>query len=72
MMQTEHIDLKGFTYKGSCNCDGSLTQKWERGEYQLKIKKTRFKIKQNGVTIKAWTPIEQLQTVLNDVALQKT
>lgn len=71
MMQSSTINMFGFKYKGSCNCDGSLTEKWELGEYQLRIKATRFKIKQNGSTIKSWTPIDQLQTVLSNVALQK-
>ena len=61
----------GFTYKGSCNCDGSYTEKWQRGAYQLRIKQTRFKIKKDGITIKGWMPIQQLQTELNNVAIQK-
>lgn len=73
-MSRTTIDLSefGFVYAGSCNCDGSHTEKWKKGEYQLRIKQTRFKIKQNGVTIKSWTPIDQLQTELQNVALQKS
>lgn len=71
MIQIAHIDMKGFTFKGSCNCDGSLTEKWQWGEYQFKIKATRFKIKKGGITVKGWTPLAQLQTAINDVAVQK-
>lgn len=54
----------GFTYIGTCNCNGSHNKKYKRGEWLVYVTKSSYKIKRNGSTIKGYSDIEGLEIYL--------
>lgn len=60
------IDLEklGFTYTGSCNCNGSFNRKYKWNEWTIYLTKSKFKVKRNGATVKGYTDITGLEAYL--------
>jgi len=65
----------GWRYKGSCNCSGMHTEKFERmlsnGINQMEIRKNNFKHKYPGVPFTKY-PIAQLKDKLNELIKEDT
>lgn len=67
----------GYTFKGSCHCDGYETWKWKKGVIEVKWRKykAQFTILQGRATVKGWTKIvelgESIKKLHADVAVQK-
>lgn len=59
----------GFKYEGSCHCDGYQSDKYRKGNYQVRhrVKRREFKVKKDGRTITQWITenklIETLETI---------
>jgi hypothetical protein len=70
----EILTQYGFTYTGSCSCDGVYTEKYRNGDYQVRWRKKqgRFRIKQHGNTIVNWTPEIDIENRLKELNVQKT
>lgn len=71
---TEILTRYDYKSSGSCHCDGYQTDKYDMGNYQLRIrvKKETFKIKKNGNSVTQWLPITMLEETLkthHDVAI---
>jgi hypothetical protein len=69
--------LLQYDYKpdGKCHCDGFPTDKYSKGDYQLRIRKTKgtFKIRYQGRSLTQWIPVSKMEEALkntHDVALQ--
>jgi hypothetical protein len=65
----ELLTRYGYTYEGSCHCDGFPTEKYKSGDYQVRIRnnKNLFKIKKGGRSITQWVPASQIETALNNI-----
>jgi hypothetical protein len=64
----------GYTSSGKCHCDGFPTDKYSKGDYQLRIRKTKgtFKIRYQGRSLTQWIPVTKMEEALkttHDVAL---
>lgn len=59
----------GYTFYGSCNCDGHKTNKYRNGIYKIKwrIKKAQFKVQSRGLTIIPWYPESQAENILKEI-----
>lgn len=59
----------GFTFDGTCQCDGKLTEKYRKGEYQVRIRvrTNQFKLKHSGRSMTQWVPLAKLQESLENV-----
>jgi hypothetical protein len=57
---------RGYTFEGTCNCDGFKTYKYKNGPFQFRwrINKNEFKIKHHGVTKTAWRGIDRAEEIL--------
>lgn len=62
------IESYGFKYTRSCNCTGSFTAIYKRGQYEIHYspKPDTFKFKQAGATLKLWTDAEKLSEYLQN------
>lgn len=56
--------IDGFTYIGSCNCDGAHNRKYKHGEWTVYLTRSKFKVKRNGSTVKGYTDISGLEAYL--------
>lgn len=72
----ELLERYGYSYVGNCNCDGFTTQKYKRGDFQLRVRtgKNLIKIKKGGHSITQWVPIDLLPIILENTnaALQQS
>jgi hypothetical protein len=61
----------GYTYIGQCHCDGSLTEKYGNGDYEVRVKvrKRLFKIKHAGRSKTMWIPETKLEESLKQIHL---
>ena len=57
--------LPGFTFYGTCQCNGTKNVKYKRGEIIVYLTRTKFKVKKNGLTIKGYDDINQAKTYLS-------
>jgi hypothetical protein len=66
---TETLRIHGFAAAGHCQCDGVHTMKYRRGKYLIKVRSRRYKfcVYEGGTTVRQWTDLSQLQTVLNEL-----
>lgn len=66
----EYLLAHGWQYKGSCNCGGMPTQKYELiingSEFKLKVRATSYLISWPGVKFKKY-PISELKQMLNEI-----
>ena len=71
----ELMAANGWRYKGSCNCSGMYTEKFEcilhNGLHQMEIRKNIFKHKYPGVPFIKY-PIAQLKDKLNELIQEDT
>lgn len=53
----------GFEYSGSCSCDGTHTEKYKNGSWQLRHrpKHGTFKFKKNGQSVTQWMNQEKAE-----------
>lgn len=58
-----------YTYSNSCNCDGFYIEKFNNGEYQVRLSERKgiFKIKHKGRSITQWVPIDRIDETLNNI-----
>jgi hypothetical protein len=71
----ELIEQYGFTFVGNCHCDGQQTDKYDKGDYQLRVrvKKNTIKLKKSGRSVTQWIPVTQFPSIINsfpDVAIK--
>lgn len=64
-----------YVSSGKCHCDGYPTDKFTKGDYQLRIRtiKGTFKIRYQGRSVTQWIPVSKMEEALkntHDVALQ--
>lgn len=70
----ELLTQYGFTFDGTCQCDGHHTEKYKKGNFQVRIRtrSNQFKIKHGGHSMTQWVPAnklsESLQNVVKNVA----
>ena len=59
----------GYSDAGKCNCDGFPTDKFIKGDYQLRVRtsKSMFKIRHQGRSVTQWIPVSKLQEALNNI-----
>lgn len=57
----------GFEYTGSCNCGGVHTEKYRNGDYELRVSKHTFKIRNKGITVSAWLPLIKLIETISEL-----
>lgn len=66
----DYVKQSGWTYKGSCNCGGMLTYKYELkvndSEYKLKVRATSYLISTPGSKFKKY-PISELKNMINEI-----
>lgn len=62
----ELIEQYGFTFAGNCHCDGQQTDKYDKGDYQLRVrvKKNTIKLKKSGRSVTQWIPVTQLPSII--------
>lgn len=66
----EVAEAYGFRFTGTCQCDGLLTQKFERTEqgviYQIRWRKNRylFRLFKNRVAVNNWESIAGLEAYI--------
>lgn len=65
----ELMTLYGYTFSGSCQCDGFLTLKYRKGEYELKWRKNRymFRMFKNRQPEIPWTKLTELENYINEL-----
>lgn len=54
----------GFTFAGTCNCNGGLNKKYKRAEFLVYITANKFKVKKFGTTIKGYSDLEGLEAYI--------
>jgi len=61
----------GFSYTGSCSCDGRQTEKYKNGQWQLRHrpKHGTFKFKKNGQTVTDWMSEEKAEEFIKTKVL---
>jgi len=59
----------GFHFIGACHCEGFATDKYGKGDYEVRTrdKKGLFKFKHLGRSKTLWIPSEQLEQVLKNI-----
>lgn len=65
----ELLTKYNYTFSNSCNCDGFYIEKYNNGEYQVRLseKKRIFKIKHKGRSITGWIPTDKLSETLQNI-----
>lgn len=69
----EVAEAYGFRFTGTCQCDGLLTQKFERTEqgviYQIRWRKNRylFRVTKNREPINEWSPVAAVETFIKNL-----
>lgn len=60
---------RGFAPSGTCRCSGYFTEKYKKGNIEVKIRKAKytFKITEDHSTLYSWQPLANLETVLNEL-----
>lgn len=61
----------GFTYEGSCHCDGHYSEKYRKDNYQIrhKVKRKEFKVKKDGRSVTQWIPENKLIETLESIKI---
>lgn len=62
MSITERLQEEGFRFKGSCQCDGYMTLKYERNGTEVRWRRNAYTFKITGKT--NWLKLTQLETEL--------
>lgn len=60
------LEQYGFTFAGNCHCDGYQTDKYNKGDYQLRVrvKKNTIKLRKGGRSVTQWIPVTQLPSII--------
>lgn len=58
----------GFTYTGSCSCDGIQTEKYKNGQWLLKFRPKHgvYRFKRNGRTVSEWINEEKAEEFIKE------
>lgn len=66
------IQSYGYTFEGTCNCDGFKTYKYKNGAYQFRwrVNTNKFKMKHHGVTKTTWKDISQAEELLKTIHVE--
>lgn len=70
IMPTVLLAAHGYRYAGNCRCDGYFTDKFRKGNVEIRVRKTKyvFKVRQHGATLYTFQPLTNLEKVLNELA----
>lgn len=65
----ELAELFGYTFTGTCHCDGQLTEKYRNGDYELRWRKHKyqFRVRQGRTLLNNWAPVNGAETFLKSV-----
>lgn len=63
----QYLTQAGWTYKGSCNCGGMPTYKYQAGEYKLRVRALHFLISTPATKFTKW-PISELKTMIDEIS----
>lgn len=66
----ELLQRYGYSPDGNCNCDGHQTDKYRKGDYQIRIRirQNKFKIKKEGFSLTIWESTNKLQETLQNLS----
>jgi hypothetical protein len=69
----ELMALYGYNYTGTCWCDGYKTRKYRSGAFEFRWRVTRyqFRLRDRGLTIKAWTAVKEAEEYLKTLHAAK-
>lgn len=69
---TELLKQYGFDFKGSCSCDGVYSEKYRKGDYEVRWRKRKgiFKIRRFGVSLTGWIIESEIENYLKKYDVQ--
>lgn len=68
----ELMSFYDYRHSGSCSCDGYLTEKYNKGEYQFRWRKNKylFKVMKNRIDLIKWTSVQEAENYLKTLHAQ--
>lgn len=65
----ELMTLYGYRFHSTCNCNGTKTMKYRKGEYEFRwrVNQYKFRVSKDGMVIKSWTSAKEAEGYLQEL-----